>query len=385
MLSLYDSIHSALSADISGSGSSKALSYNVSNSGSYYLSVSEEKGARTYVNASGSCVPITYTIKFSTNSEGQVAAPMISPAEGEYPFPLTVAITCSTQGANIYYTIDGSNPSTASWKYSQPVVLATPGTMKAFAVKPGLSDSSIASAAYTAAIIPTPTPNPTPSPTSSPGGGGTTGIYGNVHNVAGTGIPQASVSLDYQVHSSAAGKKPRVIVFTTETEAQGNYAFYGVSPGDYVVRVEHPDYLPNQETVTVSQNQVVKKDITLYWKLAYKGRGSYLWGVWGMGADNVFVCGNNGTQMRFSGRAWSDVFSGTAENLWDLWGTANCALLIAAGPWGYTLFSVDQCITWSCRLSGLNDMFYSLWGKSNGSLLLATSYYGKVYSLNAGG
>ncbi|GEM_PF-1230352 len=384
VLGLYDNNHSALSADLSGIGSSKTLSYNVSNGGYYYLSVSEAKGVRTYVNASGSRVPITYTIKFSTNPEGQVAAPLFSPTEGEYPFPLTVAITSSTQRANIYYTIDGSNPSTASWKYSQPVVLAAPGTMKAFAVKPGLSDSNVASVAYTAVINPTPTP--TPNPTSSPGGGGggggggTTGIIGNVHNVEGTGIPQASVSLDYQVRSGAAVKKPRGIVVTTVTDAQGNYAFYGISPGDYVVHAEHPEYLPNQEAVTAIQNQVVRRDITLYWKLAYNGKGSRLFGVWGTAAGEAFVCGTNGTLMRFSGGTWSDVFTGTASTLWSLWGSGNDDLLIASGPFGYSLFSTDHGITWNPRVSGVDDQFYSVWGSNDGGLILATTLYGKVYS-----
>lgn len=57
----------------------------------------------------------------------------------------TVTITCATDGATIYYTIDGTDPTTASAVYSAPFAITETITVKAIAVKSGLVDSGIAS------------------------------------------------------------------------------------------------------------------------------------------------------------------------------------------------------------------------------------------------
>ena len=58
-------------------------------------------------------------------------------------------MTCDTDGATIYYTTDGSTPTTSSNVYSAPFDMTTAGTVKAYAVKDGMTDSSVASATYT--------------------------------------------------------------------------------------------------------------------------------------------------------------------------------------------------------------------------------------------
>ena len=57
----------------------------------------------------------------------------------------TVTITCATEGATIYYTTDGSDPTTASAVYSAPFAITATVTVKAIAVKSGLTNSGIAS------------------------------------------------------------------------------------------------------------------------------------------------------------------------------------------------------------------------------------------------
>jgi hypothetical protein len=42
----------------------------------------------------------------------QTAAPVISPASGTYSAAQTITITDATPGATIYYTLDGSTPTT---------------------------------------------------------------------------------------------------------------------------------------------------------------------------------------------------------------------------------------------------------------------------------
>ena len=55
----------------------------------------------------------------------------------------------STSGAAIYYTTDGSTPTTSSTLYTVPVTVATTQTVQALGVKSGYNNSAIGSALYT--------------------------------------------------------------------------------------------------------------------------------------------------------------------------------------------------------------------------------------------
>ncbi len=82
----------------------------------------------------------------------QVSTPTFAPAEGTYDSDQSVTISCATADVTIYYTIDGSDPTAASAEYSAAIGVAGNGTsitIKALAVKAGMDDSTIASAAYT--------------------------------------------------------------------------------------------------------------------------------------------------------------------------------------------------------------------------------------------
>ena len=79
----------------------------------------------------------------------QVEAPVITPESGQYASPQMVNIACATAGATIYYTIDGSEPSTTSLVYSAPFSVSSTTTVKAMAVKEGMLDSEVTSATYT--------------------------------------------------------------------------------------------------------------------------------------------------------------------------------------------------------------------------------------------
>lgn len=60
------------------------------------------------------------------------------------PSPSTVSISCATEGASIYYTVDGNDPTEQSTPYSAPFQATTPATIKARAYKEGLEPSDIA-------------------------------------------------------------------------------------------------------------------------------------------------------------------------------------------------------------------------------------------------
>ena len=78
-----------------------------------------------------------------------VATPTFTPAAGTYFEEQTVTIACTTQGATIHYTLDGTEPTEESPVYDEPLVISETTTIKAFAVKEGYDDSAIAEATYT--------------------------------------------------------------------------------------------------------------------------------------------------------------------------------------------------------------------------------------------
>lgn len=83
-----------------------------------------------------------------------VATPTFSPAAGSYGSTQSVTISCSTSGATIYYTTNGTNPTTSSSVYSTAISVSSTTTIKAFAVKSGLSDSSVRSGVFTIGAVP---------------------------------------------------------------------------------------------------------------------------------------------------------------------------------------------------------------------------------------
>jgi len=78
------------------------------------------------------------------------ATPTFSPAAGTYSSAQTVTISTETEGATIYYTTDGTTPSSSNGTaYSSAITVSSTQTIKAIAVKDGNSDSEVATAAYT--------------------------------------------------------------------------------------------------------------------------------------------------------------------------------------------------------------------------------------------
>ena len=77
-----------------------------------------------------------------------VETPVISESSGMYPNPITVSITCETEGASIYYTTDGTTPNESSNRYDAPLTINSACTLKAKAYKGGMEPSNSASAEY---------------------------------------------------------------------------------------------------------------------------------------------------------------------------------------------------------------------------------------------
>lgn len=81
---------------------------------------------------------------------GTTAAPTFSPAAGTYSATQDVTLSSATNGAAIYYTTDGSTPTTGSSQFlaESPIQVSTSETIQALAIAPGDAASPIVSAAY---------------------------------------------------------------------------------------------------------------------------------------------------------------------------------------------------------------------------------------------
>ena len=85
------------------------------------------------------------------SSTPQAAAPTFGPAPGSYTSAQSVTLSDSTSGAVIYYTTNGTAPTTASSQYAPgtPIPVNTTTTIEAMAVASGYSNSAVAVGTYT--------------------------------------------------------------------------------------------------------------------------------------------------------------------------------------------------------------------------------------------
>jgi len=77
------------------------------------------------------------------------AKPVLSRAGGYIDGPLSLTASSATSGAQLWYTVDGSTPSTENGKsYSGPISIGSTTTLRMVATRQGLSDSPVASATF---------------------------------------------------------------------------------------------------------------------------------------------------------------------------------------------------------------------------------------------
>lgn len=91
-----------------------------------------------------------------------IAPPQIDPPGGNYTSAQTVTVTCATAGAEIRYTLDGSDPNENSSLYTAPLTVAASMVMKARAFLAGKNPSEVTQAVFTMRL---------PDPIFSPAGG----------------------------------------------------------------------------------------------------------------------------------------------------------------------------------------------------------------------
>ena len=172
-----------------------------------------------------------------TDAREIVATPTFNPSAGEVVTNTVVTISSATQGATIYYTTDGSEPTTASTKGAS-VTITEDLTIKAIAVKDGYKDSEVASAAYIV-TVPTVGSGTKDDPYTAgdildkyPEGSGNTQVY-----VTGT------------------------ITEITEVSTQFGNATYTISDGSRSILVYRGKYI--DDAAFTSEDQIAVNDIVV--------------------------------------------------------------------------------------------------------------------------
>jgi len=135
--------------NISGTGVSAS---NVSTSATqitatFTIAATAAAGVRnvTVTTAGGTSNAETFTVITT-----QVATPTFTPPAGTYSSGQSITIGTTTAGASIRFTTDGSTPTSSfGTVYVSPVPVSSNLTLKAIAYKTGMTDSLVASAAYT--------------------------------------------------------------------------------------------------------------------------------------------------------------------------------------------------------------------------------------------
>lgn len=105
-----------------------------------------EEGVYDPAHEGGAQFSDTFTARIKELST--LDAPVIDPNGGSFSESCKVSITAQ-EGATIFYTTDGTDPTADSNKYTAPFTITEDATVKAIAIKENARDSKIASAKFT--------------------------------------------------------------------------------------------------------------------------------------------------------------------------------------------------------------------------------------------
>lgn len=105
-----------------------------------------EEGVYDPAHEGGAQFSDTFTARIKELST--LDAPVIDPNGGSFSESCKVSITAQ-EGATIFYTTDGTDPTADSNKYTAPFTITEDATVKAIAIKENCRDSKIASAKFT--------------------------------------------------------------------------------------------------------------------------------------------------------------------------------------------------------------------------------------------
>ena len=194
-----------------------------------------------------------------------ITTPTFSPSGGTYSSPQNVALSCSTIGATIRYTTDGSEPSSSSAVYSSPIPISSTTKIKAKAFMNGLAGGT-ATATYT---ITTPTPEPEPSKVSMPTFSLAGGMYSLPQDVALNCVTSGS-TVRYTVDGSEPSSSSTVYSSPISVRANITLKAKAFAAGmtnsdtasaDYIIilsKIATPTFSPSGGSYSSTQSVVIQ-------------------------------------------------------------------------------------------------------------------------------
>ena len=214
-------------------------------------------------------VPLTTTITITISAAGIVGAPTVNLAAGTYTENRSVTLTSSTEGATIYYTTDGSEPTITGGvpagttaQYTAPIaVTGTEGesittTIKAIAVKDRMQNSSVEKFTYTIQI---PVPKYEVNVTNGSGSGNY--AQGSTVTITANTAPNGQRFKDWSIESgniTLASSTSDTTTFVMPAEAVRVKANYEAIPTPVSYKIldgANSDWKQNtEETITIRGN-----------------------------------------------------------------------------------------------------------------------------------
>ncbi|MGD1063623.1 MAG: FG-GAP-like repeat-containing protein [Terracidiphilus sp.] len=196
----------------------------------------------------------------SLTSEAPAATPTFSVPAGTYTSAQTVTVSDTTVGATIYYTTNGTTPTTSSTMYSGPITVSSTETLEAIAVATGYSQSGVGSAAYTINL-------PAATPTFSPAAG----TYTSVQKVTiSDTTPNATIYYTTNgitpTTSSTVYSGPITVSSTETLEAIAvatGYSQSAMATGAYVINLPTPSFTISGTSVTVTPGATTANTSTI--------------------------------------------------------------------------------------------------------------------------
>ena len=155
-----------------------------------YAVMGDGNGEGLFNNTTSAVSSAKYTLK--------VATPTFNPPAGTYSSPQSVTISCATQGATIYYTLDGTTPSNKKTLYTGPITVDHDVTIKAIAYHSPMTASDVGTAAYK---FPKITADPAALTINDEGGSFTVTGRNLITNVGVTPSTDFSTTIDSEVNT----------------------------------------------------------------------------------------------------------------------------------------------------------------------------------------
>jgi N-acetylneuraminic acid mutarotase len=188
------------------------------------------------------------------------AAPTFNPAAGTYNAAQIVTISDATANATIYYTTNGTTPTTSSTVYSGAITVSSTETIEAIAVASGYSASAVASASYT--IIP-----PAATPVFTPPAGSYTSVQSVTITDATSGTAIYYTTDGTIPTTSSAVYGGPISISTSETiEAiaiASGYAASAVASAAYAINLPPPSFSFSSGAPSLTISSGGKGSVTL--------------------------------------------------------------------------------------------------------------------------